>query len=405
MPAWMTSALFLSFFAATAALAQAPATDLAPSAAATRWRPLTRTRETAGPTAAGGATLVSDNGAASTPPVTRTSQSSDVLPNSAGQLWRQYDISAYTNRVTDSAKPEQAVVDWILRETGTEVWFSEPLGLLSANRTTLSVYHTPEMQAIVKEIVDRFINRETETNMIGLRLMTVGSPNWRSKAYLFLRPVNVQTPGIEAWLLSKENAALLIADLAKRSDFREYSSPNLYIQNGQSQVLTRTRPKNFVRSIRMREGAWPSHELDMAQIDEGFALQVSPLLSLDGGIVDVVIKCQVDQVERFVPIEVDIPAPPTQRQKVEIQVPQMVSWRLHERFRWPGDQVLLLSCGVVATPGPETPSMLGIPKMFNGGPSRADALLFLESKGKASQALVEVPQAAGRPAASYRGRY
>lgn len=34
----------------------------------------------------------------------------------------------------------------------------------------------------------------------------------------------------------------------------------------------------------------------------------------------------------------------------QINVPQVASWRLHERFRWPADEVLLLSCGVVAAP-------------------------------------------------------
>ena len=62
-------------------------------------------------------------------------------------MWREYDISPYTLRVQDVAKPEQAIIDWILRETGTEVWFAEPLGILSASSTTLRVYHTPEMQS------------------------------------------------------------------------------------------------------------------------------------------------------------------------------------------------------------------------------------------------------------------
>ena len=53
-----------------------------------------------------------------------------VLPNEHGQVWREYDISPYTQRVRDVDKPEQAVIDWILRETGTEVWFAEPLGIL-----------------------------------------------------------------------------------------------------------------------------------------------------------------------------------------------------------------------------------------------------------------------------------
>ena len=75
-----------------------------------------------------------------------------------GQVWREYDIRPYTLRVTTTARPEQAIVDWILRETGYEAWHSDPVGLLSANRETLRVYHTPEMQAIVADIVDRFVN-------------------------------------------------------------------------------------------------------------------------------------------------------------------------------------------------------------------------------------------------------
>ena len=47
------------------------------------------------------------------------------LPNGAGQVWRDYDLTPYTSRVTTTAKPEQAIIDWILRETGTDVWFGE----------------------------------------------------------------------------------------------------------------------------------------------------------------------------------------------------------------------------------------------------------------------------------------
>ena len=37
------------------------------------------------------------------------------LPNDQGQVWRDYDISSYTARVTTTKRPEQAIVDWILR--------------------------------------------------------------------------------------------------------------------------------------------------------------------------------------------------------------------------------------------------------------------------------------------------
>jgi hypothetical protein len=69
-------------------------------------------------------------------------------------------------------------------------------------------------------------------------------------------------------------------------------------------------------------------------------------------------------------------------------VPQLVSWRLHERFRWPSDQVLLLSCGVVASPTAEKASPLGIPGLtLPSSPARADALLLIESHGKADAIL------------------
>ena len=76
---------------------------------------------------------------------------------------------------------------------------------------------------------------------------------------------------------------------------------------------------------------------------------------ISGQEVDAVIKCQIDQVEKFVPVGIDIPGVAAGRQSVQIQVPQLVSWRLHERFRWPVDQVLLISCGIVAAPAPGRP--------------------------------------------------
>src|SRR4051794_37930626 len=85
------------------------------------------------------------------PGITRAqvSKGSGALPQDKGQVWREYDIRPYTQRVTTTARPEQAIVDWILRETGYEAWHSDPCGVLSANRDVLRVYHTPEMQAVV----------------------------------------------------------------------------------------------------------------------------------------------------------------------------------------------------------------------------------------------------------------
>lgn len=352
--------------------------------------------------------------AAATPPatttaptrLTRVSPGNGQLPNDGGQVWREYDISPYTRQVTGSDKPEQAIVDWILRETGTEAWFGHPLGILSAEKNTLKVYHTPAMQEAVLDVVERFIRSQAKPQTIGIRLVTVENPNWRALTFRALRPVNVQSPGVQAWLITKEDAALLLDSLRKRSDYREHNAPNLVINNGQSETLVRKRPRSYTKGILLKQ-EWPFHDIEMGQVEEGFALQISPLVAADSRTIDAVIKCHVDQVEQIVPVWLDVPTPNNANGRVQIQVPQMTSWRLHERFRWPSDMVLLLSAGVVAVPDAGKTTAMTLPNLFDSGPARADALLFLESKGvpKLPPGVVGAPDPARTGALPYSGRY
>ena len=338
-------------------------------------------------------------------PITRVTKGSGTLPNDHGQVWREYDISPYTLRVTSTNRPEQAIVDWILRETGYEAWHGEPLGLLSASERTLRVYHTPEMQAVVADIVDRYVGSQAETHAFSLRIVTIKNPNWRSKAMRLMRPVPVQSQGVEGWLLAKENAALLLAELRQRTDFREHSSPHLLVNNGQATIVSAIRPRTYVRGVQPRQDAWPGFESLTGQIDEGYSLQFSPLLSLDGRTVDAVIKLKLCQVEKMRPVMLDVPTSVAPRQRMQVQVPQMTMSNLHERFRWPVDQVLVLSMGVVATPGPTRGNPITAALALPSGPPRADALLFVECKGPVVGGSSSSTSQATRPTGDYTRRY
>ena len=125
----------------------------------------------------------------------------------------------------------------------------------------------------------------------------------------------------------------------------------------------------------------------MTSLEEGFQLELSCLSSLDNDTIEAVIKCDVDQVEKLTTVKVNVPGINGAVQQMNLQIPQLVSWRLHERFRWPNDQVLLLSCGVVATPEPDSGRGLRIPGL-SGKSKRADALLFVEYRGPALEATV-----------------
>lgn len=367
-----------------------PATATVPAAGSSAVIPAAATL----PTPASPATSATPRPAPFSPPAEpprrsalRVTAGNGTLPNEQGQVWREYDISPYTARVTTTKRPEQAVVDWILRETGYEAWHTEPLGILSATSRTLRVYHTPQMQAVVADLVERFVASEAETRTFSLRLVTVDSPNWRAKARQILRPLPVQTSGVNAWLLPKEDAAVLLADLQRRSDYREHSSPHLLVHNGQSTVISAMRGRAYVRDVAPRQDVWQGFENQPAHVDEGFSLEFSPLVSVDRRTIDATIKCQIDQVEKLVPVMIEVPTPTSPRQRARIEVPQITNFRFHERFRWPVDQVLLVGMGMVALPVPvdNTSTIAGLPLPLPSSPARADLLVIIESKGPVAE--------------------
>jgi len=330
-----------------------------------------------------------------------------TLPNAAGQVWREYDITPYTLRVTTTQRPEQAIVDWILRETGYEAWHGDVVAMLSADRRTLRAYHTPEMHEVVGDLVDRFVNTQAESNAFGLRMITVDKPNWRARTQGLLQPVPVESQGVQAWLVQKEDAAHLIAELRKRNDVREHGSPHMLVQNGQSVTVPLTRPRGFVQGV-VGKNEWPGFENQLSQYEEGFSLELSPLLSLNGQTIDAVIKCTIDQVEKLHPVMIEAHHPVAPRQRTKIDVPQTSQFRLQERFRWPTDRVLLVALGMVPSPVPVDAKGL-IPGL--NGPPRSDVLSFVESKGALGQPPAANTAAPNNPGVArgepplYNGRY
>jgi hypothetical protein len=346
---------------------------------------------------------------APTRPLARVPSGDAMLPSDGGQVWREYDISEYTTRVTTTKRPEQAIVDWILRETGYEAWHGETLSILNASPRMLRVYHTPKMQEVVADLVDRFINSAAATYTFSLRVVTLDNPNWRTTAQRLIQPIPVQTAGINAWVMPRENAAVLLGELKRRNDYREHSSPYLMVNNGQSTVVSSMRGRSYVRDLMLRPDTPNGFDPSPGQVDEGFNLDFSPLMSFDRRTIDAMVKCDVDQVEKMIPVIVDVPTQAMPRQRTKIEVPQMTHYRFHERFRWPVDQVLLIGMGMVALPIPvDGAPIVSLP--IGNTPPRADLLVFVECKG-ATLATTQptqsptAPRSAHRDAKNYRGRY
>ena len=140
-------------------------------------------------------------------------------------------------------------------------------------------------------------------------------------------------------------------------------------------------------------------------MDEGFLLEISPLVGQNGKTIEAVVKCTVDQVERFTSLQNNTVDQFGLHRRSQIQIPQISSWRLHERFRWPKDEVLLISRGLVATPERTTKWNEPFRKVLNNGGQRGNALLFLESRSEVNSRTRNPRTATQTDAAHFRGRY
>lgn len=323
------------------------------------------------------------------PGVTRVTRTFEKLPNSSGQVWREYDITPYTSELTSLERPEQAVIEWILKETGTKLWFGEPMGVLSADRKRVVVYHTPEIQKVCKTIIDRFNRTRAQAQVFEVNLMTIDNPNWRATAYPMLQPVDLRSPGIEAWLVSKENAAILQSQLSRRGDFKRHSGGRVANPDGQTFVMEKSTPVSFVQALQWTPDQIPNYQPKTQTINEGYRLALSCLTSLDNRSIEVIVDCDVDQVESLTPVKVDLPAPGGVLTQLDLNVPQLVSWRVNERVRWPSDQVLLLSAGIVVSPEAKQDTRGGFRLLSRKqAAKRTNSLLFIEFRGPQSGATV-----------------
>lgn len=303
------------------------------------------------------------------------------LGEQPNRSWSTYDISEYTTSVKSVPNPEKNILDWILRETGTQTWFGETIGVLSVGRHSVRCYHDSEVQRKVRSVVDRFVKTSKQDEVFGFQVLTIGNPNWRAKLGQLLARVETQTPGVQAWTTAKENAAQIFNELRKRGDFYHPISQTLITESGQPKTIIRQQPLNYFRSIIFDNQRFPPFRVDTAVIQEGYSIQLSPLRSLDGKLMDAEIFCEVRQVEQFRPVNIDVPGPGGTIQKHPISVPQFSNWRLKERFQWPSDKVLIISAGVVAAPDRKMKPNRGIQDVFEPNRRQADVLILVDCKG------------------------
>lgn len=283
------------------------------------------------------------------------------IPNSHGQVWKQYDISRYTSRFPQMSRPESAVADWILMETGFEAWHSEIPAMLNVTRNSVNVYHVPQIQVQVEGIVQRFVNVDPNLFQFRVHIFTVTTPYWRQKIGNHLTPIPSFSMGSQAWTVPPEETQALQEILKSAAGFVNHGMQEKVVPNGQRMEINLVRTRRYTRNF-ASPGYGKTPQAEEVLLDDGFSFELMPLVTMEGGLVDAQIKFQVNHLDRLLPMNIT-PAGGMSRSSERIEVPQIGQFRFRERYRWSTENALLVSAGLTppltSTGEGSTPSLIG----------------------------------------------
>jgi len=330
--------------------------------------------------------------------IAKISATMEKIPQDHGQMWREFDITPYTQGrklPTGSIPPEQVLIDWILRQTGAAMWHSAPFGILTADSEKLYVYHTKEVLLVVADIVDRFVCPQLWNESCTLRIVTTTRPDWLNKGHTYLKPIPIATQGIQGWILERTGAQNLLQELGRRGDFKELIPPQPLIAHGIQHNVVTKKQRQYLRDVQPNASALNGYAEDRVTIDEGIGLSMIPLALLDGQNMAVTIKLDVVQIERMLSTMIEVATAKNPRQRVQVESPQMSYFKMDEIVRFPNNRVLLLDLGTVPIPntaeGDSRNIIADISKGINPA-RRGNVLIFIEcTSGSAIPAVSSSP--------------
>jgi len=341
--------------------------------------------------------------------IARISAEMEQLPQEHGQMWREFDITPHTRErrlPTGSIPPEQTLIDWIVRKTGASMWHTAPFGILNATSEKLYVYHTRETLLAIADIVDRFVCPQLWTDTCTLRIVATSRPDWLSRGHAHLRPIRIATPGVQGWIVERSVAQGLLAELARRSDFRELIPPQPLIAHGIQHNVVVKRQRQYLRDVQPNPSVLSGFAEDRVTMDEGIGLSLTPLAVLDGHNMDVNIKLDIVQIERMLTTPIDITTATNARQRFHIESPQVSSFNLDEIVRFPKNMVLLLDLGTVPLPNTTDDNSRNVLEEIARGINparRGNVLIFIEStSGSVIPAVSSSPAAVITPVRAAR---
>lgn len=294
----------------------------------------------------------SDSQAFTGPSTTRYSLELSRLPDENGQFWVVYDITPYTDRFPNVSSPQDSIVDWILFDSGEGFWRKEPFSVLSATRERLYVYHSSSVQRYVSNVIDRFIEPDKRGINYSIKIVVLQSPDWRSKVFQYLTPLNSTIVGngadVQSWLAERSDMNKVVAELAKRTDYVLLNTGKNIVPNGETFGWAAAQPrKTFNRDYRADSTNSAGYSADVSSVDEGFRIEATPLLSTTGETLEMTFRYRSTTVEKTRSFSMRVPTATSPRQQLNVEKPSIVSCDFRGKISAPRSKSAIVDLGLV----------------------------------------------------------
>ncbi len=268
------------------------------------------------------------------------------FPPEPGFQWKRYPIARYTRAAGNQSNPQKAIIDWIFKRTGLAEWHGDKIAVLSASRTELRAYNSPEVLKQVDEVVDSFVNAVADVLSVHVQFVAAVDTRWRYSVFNRLTFVGNGPQGQQIWTMRVDDAALVLSQMQVQQGFRKLADQRVEMVNGQTLTIKTSEPRAFASGLQREGGPGAGFQARADKIEESIILKLSPLLNYDGDTTDAMIDLTVNTVRSFHRTRVITPrdAGPSE---MAIDVPESSQTRLEQTVKnWRLGQTLVISAGI-----------------------------------------------------------
>jgi hypothetical protein len=260
-----------------------------------------------------------------------------------GKAWKEYDISAYTAKFYPNDHPEEAVRKWLLAETGgPQAWHGSDVSSLAVSRQRVTVYHTPEMQARVADLLGRFVYYNPGEMQARVQIVNVKHVKWRKELLPKLHPIDSTSSGREVWLIEPADANALLQMTTNGWNGELLADKEFKVANGQTaKGFWPTKDGGYVRKLSASGGQYTSYRPSEVSTQDGVSFSISPLIATDAATLELDLEVKASKLASVKEVHIDAPG------RAKVEVPEVSTAVVSGKFVVPPGKYLLVSLGLV----------------------------------------------------------